>query len=211
MDRPRSIASRLNAMRSANCMIRPAVYGLSASRLCQRSLAGFEVNCKVRPTEKASIHGLQALVSDRAVEDAVAGSSLAVAVVVPEKNDAGDWSVSTFASPDFEELFGYSVHELRGKSLLRLLSSGNVDPRVELYWNLASLGHLLQPTKALLQRKTGELVEAELLIRKVALPGSLEVLIFLCAEDADLLEQEVETLSSASGWVHTVREVNSHF
>ena len=56
----------------------------------------------------------------RAVEDAVAGSSLAVAaVVVPERDAHGDCEseeVSTFASPDFEELFGYSVHELRGRA-----------------------------------------------------------------------------------------------
>mmetsp|Transcript_14528 Transcript_14528/g.24815 ORF Transcript_14528/g.24815 Transcript_14528/m.24815 type:complete len:200 (+) Transcript_14528:33-632(+) len=87
-------------------------------------------------------------------------------------------------SSRFEELFGYSRHELQGKSILRLLSiTGMVDPQLEIYLNMVEQGtRMLRGVQVSLRRKTGELVGSQVYIKKAALPGAAgeveEVLLF---------------------------------
>lgn len=105
----------------------------------------------------------------------------------------------------FEELFGYSRHELKGKSILRLLSiSGMVDPQLEIYLNMVEQGmRMFRGVQVSLRRKTGELVESQVYIKKAALPGAAgeveEVLLFYFSDLGVVDEVETTDMENIDG------------
>lgn len=104
----------------------------------------------------------------------------------------------------FEELFGYSRHELKGKSILRLLSiTGMVDPQLEIYLNMVEQGtRMFRGIQVSLRRKTGELVESQVYIKKAALPGAAgveEVLLFYFSDLGVVDEVEAPEMDEIDG------------
>lgn len=74
-----------------------------------------------------------------------------------------------------EELYGYSKEELQGKPIMRLLSmSGMADVQLEIYYNIVVQGlSLPMPGVQIpLRRKTGELVNSSVVIKKTRAPGA---------------------------------------
>lgn len=102
-------------------------------------------------------------------------SSLAVAAakIRSQKSDLVANDELLVVSSCFEELFGYSQDELKGKSILRLLSiTGVADPRLEIYLNMVAQGLKIDaPIQVSLRRKTGELVDCSVFIEKTS-PGA---------------------------------------
>eukprot|EP00438_Fugacium_kawagutii_P009597 Skav222515 [mRNA] locus=scaffold2265:319928:320386:- [translate_table: standard] len=128
---------------------------------------------------------------DRTISDIV-GNPLAVAAARLRK--AGDstpvqneelLTVSSY----FEELFGYSRQELKGKSILRLLSmTGMADPQLEIYVNMVQQGmRSVRGVQVPLRRKTGELVDSTVFIKKAKLPGDSSPQITSCKGSVDWL------------------------
>lgn len=103
-------------------------------------------------------------------------SSLAVAAakIRSHKSDLVANDALLVVSSCFEELFGYSQDELKGKSILRLLSiTGVADPRLEIYLNMVAQGlNIDVPIQVSLRRKTGELVDCSVFIEKTGPPGA---------------------------------------
>eukprot|EP00435_Cladocopium_sp_Y103_P052122 s82_g16.t1 len=96
----------------------------------------------------------------------------------------------------FEELFGYSRDELKGKSILRLLSiTGMADPQLEIYLNMVEQGmRMFRGVQVSLRRKTGELVESQVYIKKAALPGAAgegpeEVILFYFSDRSGVVDE----------------------
>lgn len=74
-----------------------------------------------------------------------------------------------------EELYGYSKEELQGKPIMRLLSmSGMADVQLEIYYNIVvqGLGLPMPGVQIPLRRKTGELVNSSVVIKKTRAPGA---------------------------------------
>ena len=111
---------------------------------------------------------------DRAMEtfSGLLDSSLAVAAakIRSQKSDLVANDELLVVSSCFEELFGYSQDELKGKSILRLLSiTGVADPRLEIYMNMIAQGLKIDaPIQVSLRRKTGELVDCSVFIEKTS-------------------------------------------
>lgn len=110
-------------------------------------------------------------------------SSLAVAAakIRSQKSDLVANDELLVVSSCFEELFGYSQDELKGKSILRLLSiTGVADPRLEIYMNMMAQGLKIDaPIQVSLRRKTGELVDCSVFIEKTSSgAGDEDLLLF---------------------------------
>ena len=121
---------------------------------------GKDVDSQTQPVERISD-----IVGDPL---AVAAARLKAGDITLEQNEE-----LVAVSSCFEELFGYSKHELKGKSILRLLSmTGMADPQLEIYLNMVKQGmRMARGVQVSLRRKTGELVDSRVFIKKAVLPG----------------------------------------
>ena len=106
---------------------------------------------------------------DQDIHDLISASpsSIAMAALALDHSEVDRLGMLS-ASASFEQLFGYSQHELLGKNATRLLCDGHLDTSFELHLELAS-SSMQRPgvLPVTLRRKTGELVDSLVLIKKL--------------------------------------------
>ncbi|CAE7207356.1 unnamed protein product [Symbiodinium microadriaticum] len=125
-------------------------------------------------------------------------SSIAMAALALNHSEVDRLSMLS-ASPSFEQLFGYSRQELLGKNATRLLCDGHLDPSFELHLELAS-SSLQRPgvLPVTLRRKTGELVDSLVLIKK--LKTCPDMLLVLYVDRMAYPNAEEQLLAQAKSW-----------
>lgn len=138
--------------------------------------AGLQIHLSAAVSKETDNQKMDQRQLDRTISDIV-GNPLAVAAARLRGGDSTPVQNEELltVSSYFEELFGYSRQELKGKSILRLLSmTGMADPQLEIYLNMVQQGIRSVPgVQVPLRRKTGELVDSTVFIQKAKLPGDL--------------------------------------
>ncbi|CAE7468114.1 unnamed protein product [Symbiodinium sp. CCMP2592] len=125
-------------------------------------------------------------------------SSIAMAALALDHSEVDRLGMLS-ASPSFEQLFGYSQHELLGKNATRLLCDGHLDTSFELHLELAS-SSMQRPgvLPVTLRRKTGELVDSLVLIKK--LKTWPDMLLVLYVDRMAFPNAEERLLAQAKAW-----------